>query len=985
MQYFSWFLVISIHVKPMRPYLYYLFFFLGLQGLFAQNPLVTTDSLLQATWVNYRYDAMSLEEKIGQLFMVSVASNESGQRTDRIKELIKNHHIGGVIFSKGGPNRQAKLCNEYQSLSKTPLLIGMDAEWGLAMRLDSTYAFPWNMTLGAIQNDEIVEKVGRQVGKHAKRLGVHINFAPDIDINTNAANPIIGNRSFGEDREAVTAKGIAFMKGMESVGVLSSGKHFPGHGDTAVDSHHALPVIPFSRERLDSVELYPYNKLIKEGLSSIMVAHLEVPSMELKKGLPSSLSEQIISGILKEEMGFEGLVFTDALNMKGATKYGVDGEVELAAFIAGNDMLLMPESVADAKEKIVQAYNKGKISEQRLALSVKKILMAKYKVGLNNYRPIQTANLYQDLNSLEDDLIYEEAIENAITVVKNKFNLLGIRNLQNKKIAYVKFGDAPNDEFLKSLKRYAKVTEVNGENITTLKTKLADYNLVIIGHHKSNESPWKGYKFSKKELAWLQEISNLRSSNLILCVFAKPYALKEVATFQNIDAVVMSYQNSGLSQKKTAELLFGAIPASGKLPVSTNMEFPAGTGVLLKSLKRLGYSIPERVGFSSLKLSKIDQLVQNGLDSLMYPGAQVVVARKGKIVYNKSFGKPTYKSNREVKEDDVYDLASLTKILATLPMVMKMDEENKIRLNDTFEELVPDYSNTEIKNVTVLKALSHYGRLPAWIPFYVRTLDKKRQPSEEFYRKVPTPGFSYKVAENLYLTDAYKDSIYNRIGRQDLKSNRYRYSDVPYYVMKKYIEDTYGQRLDKLTSDFLYDKLGAQHTSYNPLEKFPKNKIIPSEEDKYYRYQTVHGYVHDMGAAMQGGVGGHAGLFSNANDVAKIMQMYLQEGYYGGSRFFTSRTVKKFNTCYFCDKNVRRGVGFDKPQLENSGPTCGCVSRKSFGHSGFTGTYTWADPEEEIVYVFLSNRTYPTASNTLLVKSGLRTRIQQAIYDSILN
>lgn len=327
----------------------------------------------------------------------------------------------------------------------------------------------------------------------------------------------------------------------------------------------------------------------------------------------------------------------------------------------------------------------------------------------------------------------------------------------------------------------------------------------------------------------------------------------------------------------------------------------------------------------------------------------------------------------------------MTKILATLPLIMKMEEEGKIALNDTFQDLVPEYADSELKDVTVLKALSHYGRLPAWIAFYIDTLDKNKKPSSEFYRNAPSKGFSFKVSDNLYLTDAYKDSIYNRIGRQSLKSNRYRYSDVGYYVMKKYIEDVYKKGMDELTDDFLYKPLGAFHTSYNPLKKFPKNLIVPSEIDKYYRYQTVQGYVHDMGAAMQGGVGGHAGLFSSANDVAKIMQMYLQGGFYGGTRFLEDRTIKKFNNCYFCDKHVRRGVGFDKPQLENSGPTCGCVSRKSFGHSGFTGTYTWADPEEEIVYVFLSNRTYPTASNTLLVKSGLRTRIQRAIYDAILN
>lgn len=969
----------------MRLFLRIFFFLFCSLPLFAQNPLITRDSLAQAEWVNDHYENMTLEEKVGQLFMVMVASNQSKQDTDKIKELIENEHIGGVIFSKGGPQRQANLCNEYQALSKVPLLIGMDAEWGLAMRLDSTYAFPWNMTLGAIQDNSIIEKVGHRVGLHAKRLGVHINFAPDIDINTNPKNPIIGNRSFGETREVVTNKGIAFMKGMESAGILSSGKHFPGHGDTEVDSHKDLPVIPFSRARLDSLELYPFRKLINEGLSSVMVAHLEVPSLEIKEGLPSSLSEQIISGVLKEELGFEGLVFTDALNMQGASKFGKEGEVELAAFNAGNDILLMPENVLEAKSLLIKNYNRGRISERRLSESVKKILMAKYKVGLNDYQPIKLDNLYKDLNSNEDDILYEEAIENAITVVKNRYELLGIKNLENKRIAYVKFGDAPNDTFIEELNKYTKVTQVNADNIETFKKELANYNLVIIGHHKSNESPWKSYKFSDKELAWLQEISNLRTSNLILTVFAKPYALSDIATFQNIDAVVVSYQNSKIAQKKTAELLFGAIPALGKLPVSGSFEYRAGSGIKVSSLNRLGYSFPERVGLSSYGLREVDKLVKDGLDSLMYPGAQVLVARHGKVVYNKSFGKPTYDSESGVLNDNIYDLASLTKILATLPMVMKMEEEGKIALNDTFEELVPEYSDTEIKNVTVLKALSHYGRLPAWIPFYVRTLDKDRKPSKEFYRTQPSLGYSVKVADNLYLTDAYNDSIYNRIGRQDLKSNRYRYSDVPYYVMKKYIEDTYGEKLNILADDFLYSRIGANYTSYNPLEKFPKNKIIPSEEDNYYRYQKVQGYVHDMGAAMQGGVGGHAGLFSNANDIAKIMQMYLQNGYYGGTKFFESRTVKKFNTCYFCNKNVRRGVGFDKPQLEHSGPTCGCVSRKSFGHSGFTGTYTWADPEEEIVYVFLSNRTYPTASNTLLVKSGLRTRIQQAIYDSIIN
>ncbi len=966
------------------PFAYLLLLF-SLSVSSQSNPLVTKDSLAQQRWVDTTYENMSLDEKIGQLFMVIVASDQNKTSTDRIKNLIESHKIGGVIFSTGGPVRQARLTNDYQAASKIPLLVGMDAEWGLAMRLDSTYAFPWNMTLGAISDSTIIEKIGYRIGQQAKRLGVHINFAPDVDININPKNPIIGNRSFGEDRENVAQKGIALMMGMENAGVLTSAKHFPGHGDTAVDSHKSLPTIGFSRARLDSVELYPFKKLIKKGVSSVMVAHLNVPALEIKKEIPSSLSENIISGVLQEELQFKGLVFTDALNMNGVSKNAKKGEVELAAFLAGNDILLMPKNVEEAKAALLKAINRKKISSARLERSVKKILKAKYKSGLHKYKPVKIENLYEDLNTLEDDLIYEEAIENAITVVKNNFYLMGIKKLENKKIAYVKFGEADHTTYLNTLNKYAKVTQIEGKDIASLKKNLANYNLVIVGLHKNNQSPWKGYKFSENELFWLQEIANLRSSNLILSVFAKPYALLELPSFKNIDGVVVSYQNSKIAQEKTAELLFGAIEAKGTLPVSAHMNLPVGTGIQLKSLKRMGYSFPERVGMSSTKLAEVDRLVQNGLDSLMYPGAQVLIARKGKVIYNKGFGNPTYDSKELITTDHIYDLASLTKILATLPTIMKMEEDGEIRLNTTFKEMVPAYADSELKNVTVLKALSHYGRLPAWIAFYIDTLDDDRKPSTEFYRNNPSDGFSIKVSDGMYLTDAYKDSIYNRIGRQDLKSNRYRYSDVAYYVLKKYIEDTKKARLDKLTDDFLYAPLGATNTTYNPLQKFNKSKVVPSEEDTYYRYQTVQGYVHDMGAAMQGGVGGHAGLFSNANDVAKIMQMYLQGGYYGGERFLDARTVKKFNTCYFCDKNVRRGVGFDKPQLKDKGPTCGCVSRKSFGHSGFTGTYTWADPDEEIVYVFLSNRTYPTARNTRLVKSGLRTRIQQAIYDAIIN
>lgn len=962
-----------------------LFILFCLQAIGQVNPLVVKDSIAQMAWVENQFANMSLQQRVGQLFMVSVASNQSKTATDRVKNLVKEQGVGGVIFLVGGPVQQAKLTNDYQSVSRIPLLIGSDAEWGMAMRLDSTYAFPWNMTLGAIQDSAIVEKVGYQIGRHAKRLGVHINFAPDLDVNNNPKNPIIGNRSFGEDPKNVAQKGRAFVRGMERAGVLSSGKHFPGHGDTATDSHKSLPIINSSVERLDTIELYPFKKVMKSGLSSTMVAHLDVPSLEPREGHPSTLSKSIVTGVLKKQLGFKGLVITDALNMKAVSEFAPEGKVALEAFLAGNDMLLMPENVLKAKETIIEAYNKGTITEERLAESVKKILMGKYKAGLYNYQPVDLENLYEDLNGIENDVVYEEAIEGAITVAKNNFALMPIKKLDNKKIAYVHFGDDSGAPFLKTLNKYYKVTDIQAKDIAQYKKELANFNLVIIGFHKDNSSPWKGYKFSENELFWLEEISRLRTSNTILALFARPYALLDVLNFDTVDGVVVGYQNSEIAQEKVAEVVFGAIGVTGKLPVSAHDELPEGTGVDVEPIQRLGYSIPERVGMSSEMLAEVDTLVQQGMDSLMFPGAQVLIARRGKVIYNKNFGKPTYQSEANIKEESIYDLASLTKILSTLPMIMKMEEEGRIALNDTFKDLIPEYVDTELKDVSVLKALSHYGRLPSWIAFYLDTLTKDRKPSSEFYRKNPSEAFPYKVAEHLYLTRTFKDSIYNRIGRQSLKSNRYRYSDVGYYVFKEYIENTYNRPINELVDEFLYKPMGLQRTTFNPLNKFSEEEIVPTEEDDYFRYQTVQGYVHDMGAAMQGGVGGHAGLFSTANEVAKIMQMYLQGGYYGGERFFNARTVKRFNTCYFCNKNVRRGVGFDKPQLEEKGPTCGCVSRNSFGHSGFTGTYTWADPDAEIVYVFLSNRTYPSATNTLLIKSGLRTRIQQAIYDSIIN
>lgn len=954
--------------------------------LFAQenNPLIVkNDFQNQKKWVDSIYGNMTLEEKIGQLFMADIFSSDPKAKTDKIKDLITNYHLGGVIFSKGGPMQQAKLNNEFQALAEIPLIIGMDAEWGLAMRLDSTYAFPWNMTLGAITDNKIVEKIGRRIGEHSKRLGVHINFAPVVDINTNPKNPIIGNRSFGEDRDNVTEKALAFMKGMQSAGIMGSAKHFPGHGDTDMDSHKTLPTIDFSRERLDTLELYPYKKLINEGLNSVMVAHLNVPALEPRINYPSSLSSKIITDLLKKELGFNGLIFTDALNMKGASNFKKPGEIELAAFLAGNDVLLISEDIPKAISFLIESYNEKTITEKRLAYSVKKILYAKYKVGLNHYKPVRTMYLLDDLNSVVDDALYEEAMDNALTVIKNDRAILPIKDLQKKRIAYINFGDDSGAEFLNELKKYGHVDWVKANSLDEYIQKLKEYNYVIIGFHKSNDNPWKSFEFTQNEVVWLYEIA--RTNTVILDVFARPYAMLDLKTTANFEGVIMSYQNSKISQQLSAQLIFGAREAKGKLPVSLGEEFPLNTMLKTKSLRRLKYGTPESVGVNSYKLKKIDSLANLGISEEMFPGAQILVARKGKVIYQKNFGYHEYDKKIEVKDTDVYDLASLTKILASLPMIMELVDKKELSLNTKLSEMLPEYKKSNKANVTLKQMLSHYARFKAWIPFYRHTLnDEKTAISSKYYSDIPGKNFNVEVAENIYMRRDYIDTIYKDIRESPLNARmEYKYSDLPYYILKKYLEEKYNKPLERIVQQNLYESLGANYTMFHPLSKFSKDNIPPTEQDNLFRNQKVQGYVHDQGAAMLGGASGHAGLFSNSNDVAKIMQMYLWKGFYGGKRYFEPDVFERFNTCYYCDENVRRGVGFDKPQLGNVGPTCGCVSMTSFGHSGFTGTFAWADPEKEIVYVFLSNRTFPDAENRKLIKSDLRSKIQEVIYEAI--
>jgi beta-glucosidase-like glycosyl hydrolase/CubicO group peptidase (beta-lactamase class C family) len=937
-------------------------------------------------WADSVLSKMTLDEKIGQLFMVAAYSNKDSNHVKQIIKLIEKYNIGGLIFFQGGPVRQANLTNLYQSKSKIPLMIGIDAEWGLRMRLDSTIRFPKQTTLGALQNDTLIYAMGAEIARQSKRLGVHINFAPVVDINSNPNNPVIGNRSFGENKFLVTRKSLAYMLGLQNNKVLACAKHFPGHGDAAEDSHYTLPVLNHPLHRFDTLELFPYKKLLAMGVSSVMIAHLQIPA--INDTLPASLSKKIITDILKNQMHFAGLIFTDALNMKAVSNLYKPGELEVLALAAGNDVLLFSEDVPRAFESIKEAINKKTLSIDRINESVRKILIAKKWLGLDNYRKIETNNLWKDLNNNYAKALNHKLFESSITLLENKNFLLPLKKTDTLKIALINFGDTAQNLFYNTLKKYIALDAFNiplkpkASEITTLLEKVKTYNLYICAIYPHNKTTEK-YGITDELTALINKL-NLKST-LCAVLFGNPYALQYLKGSTLYDALLVTYENTPEAKSVAAQTIMGGNTCHAKLPVSVSQWHCLGDGEIIHNEVRFKYVLPEYLGIRSDDLNLVDSIAINGIKEKAYPGCQILAAKKGIVFYYKSFGYHTYDSTRAVVNTDVYDLASVTKILATTAALMKLNDEEKFSLDKNLGYYLPEILDSSVyAKLVIRKILAHEAGLISWIPFYLKTLDKNNNFKPQYYSNTRTDSFNIKVAENLYLLSSIKDSIFKEIKNTPLrKKNNYLYSDLGYYFIKEIIEKITKQSLDKYVDSVFYKPLGLHTLTYNPLNKIEKHNIIPTEDDKIFRKQLIHGYVHDQGAAMCGGVGGHAGLFGNANDVAVMMQMYLNYGTYGGERYLSKKVIKEYTRCQFCPSN-RRGAGFDRPTMMNDkGPTCNCVSADSFGHTGFTGITVWADPGEDIVFVFLSNRSHPVGDNPKILSMNIRTRIQQQIYNAI--
>ena len=935
-------------------------------------------------WVDSVFNSLTPEQKIAQLMVIRAHSNLGADHVTKVTNEIQKYNVGALCFFQGGPVRQAHLTNFYQSIAKTPLMVTIDGEWGVGMRLDSVTKFPYQLTLGAMDNQRLVYEMGLAVGEQCKRLGIHVNYAPVVDINNNPNNPVIGFRSFGEDKDKVIKFGIAYMKGMQDAGIMACAKHFPGHGDVDVDSHLDLPVINKSRNELDSNELKPFRELINAGIGSIMVAHLSVPSIDSGDHRASSISKNTVTGVLRNDIGFNGLTFTDALEMKGVAKYFPGGVISVEALIAGNDMLCLPEDVGKAIDAIKNAISEKRLSWDELDVKVRKVLKAKYQLGLSQVKPIETTNLLRDLNSKTDAIRLKVAKE-TITVLKQGTGNALLPLKKNSKVAYIAIGDTDANNFGKSIGETFKTDSYSlswkdgDDKADEIFEKVTNkYDAVIIGIHNFSNRPANNYGITNSSISLWRR---LNKSNSVTLVFGNVLA---AANFCNATTLIACHQDDNITRQVAADLLKGKVSALGKLPVRV-CGFGAGHGIDVAAIEK-----PGPLERRAIMAQTIDSIVTDAIAQKAFPGCVVFAVQNGEIIYDKAYGNYTFDNAQPVTLESIYDLASVTKISATTVSVMKLYEEGKLSLKKKLGDYLPWVQGTNKADLGIDDILLHQAGLVPFIPFYRETIDTATGiPNPEIYSEKAKPGFSIRVAEKLYMRNDWQDTIISRILQSPLgRHGRYVYSDNDFIFLGKIVEQITGITLDQYVLKTFYNKIGMRTTGFKPRERFWKEgSIVPTEYEKHFRQQLIQGDVHDEGASMFGGVAGHAGLFSNAYDLAMLYQMLLNGGTFNGERFLKEETINLF-TAYH-SKDSRRGYGFDKPEKDNvtrrEPYPSELASPQTFGHTGFTGTCVWVDPKYDLVYIFLSNRVNPTRNNPLLSQLFVRGKIQDAIIGAIKN
>jgi beta-glucosidase-like glycosyl hydrolase/CubicO group peptidase (beta-lactamase class C family) len=924
---------------------------------------LNAQSKAEKKWVKKQFNALSLEERIAQLMVLRAHSNWDDKKRDTLSQLIQKYNVGGLCFFQGGPVREAMQTNYYQSIAKTPLLITMDAEWGVGMRLDSVEMFPRQLSLGAIASDQLVYKMGEAVAAQCKRLGIQVNYAPDMDINNNPNNPVINDRSFGQNKERVIQHGIAYMKGMQDNGIMATAKHFPGHGDVSVDSHLDIPIINKTRAQLDSMELAPFRALINAGIGSVMVAHLSVPAIDTTPKYATSLSPKAINELLKTELGFKGLSVTDAMDMQAISNYFPRGEANVRALLAGNDMLCLPGDIGQSIEKIKEAIQEGRLSEEDINNRVRKVLAAKFKYGLNKKQFIDTTNIIADLNQAVG-AIKAQMAQQSLTYCKAQT----LPNL-NPKIttAYVALNTAQPNLLTKSLEELYKVkifyaNPKDSLSLVRIKDSINQYQQVIVGLHSYNRKPANHFQIPNFIIQYLNE---QHPQNWMHIIMGNPYA---VGDFPNIQNILFAYEDNDFAEKAVLNWMEGKEKATGQLPVTVTPQLPYGSGNALVQ-----------------NLTTIDSLVFDAISKKAIPGCQVLVAKNNEIIFNKAYGTTAGEGSSPVSLNTYYDLASVTKVTATTVSIMKLVDEDKIDINKTIGDYLPWVKGNSKANITLKDLLLHQAGLYPYIKFYESLLQKDGSYFPNLISNKKDMDHAYFISPGKWLINSWKDTIQNQILRSPVTApGKYVYSDNDFIFLGNIVEQVSGKSLDDYTNQNFYEPMGMKSTGFLPLEKTNIDNIAATELDNYFRHELIRGSVHDEGASTMGGIAGHAGLYSNATDLAKIYLMLLNNGNWEGKQYINASTIKKFTA--YNTSNSRRGLGFDKPEKDNATSKdpypSASASSETFGHTGYTGTCVWADPSTGILFIFLSNRVFPTRDSKVFNSLNLRPKIQEAIYAS---
>ncbi|MEO6836971.1 MAG: glycoside hydrolase family 3 N-terminal domain-containing protein [Ginsengibacter sp.] len=955
----------------------------------------TTNSAAKQ-WADSVFNTLNNDQRIAQLMVLRESSyNHEGPvyYDSAIIEAIKKYNIGGIVLFQGSPVKQANFINYFQSIAKTPLMVCIDGEWGLGMRFDSVIPLNHQMMLGAINDSALIYQYGKLVGRQCKRMGIQINFAPVVDINNNPNNPVINDRSFGENKYKVARFGIAYMNGMQAEGVLSCAKHFPGHGDVSVDSHLDLPVINKSMAQLDSLELYPFKRMFAAGVPSVMIAHLYVPAIDSTPNMATSLSKKNVTGLLRDKLHYDGLTFTDALGMKGVAKYFPGGQIDVQSLIAGNDILDLPENVDSAIEKIKQAIASNQLSWNDIYEKCKKVLAYKYMYGVAHVKPVDTNNLTNDLNDGVREM-NKIVAENAVTILNNQDKEFFPLTDENKKIAYLGIGVDSANTFATRLKTdlkadafYFNYREDAGRIATIVALIKKRYNTVVIGVHGYNRYPRNNFGISDYALDLIKQIQNSDSANYktILFDFGNPYALKNFCDTKNL---VACYEDDSITQNAAADILEGKLIAKGTLPVTVCDNYKFGSGIISKRVMPL--ATPDEEGVNGLQMTRdIDSIANLGIIGKAYPGCVVLVARHGKIIFEKAYGTYNYDTPEPVNLNSIYDMASVTKICGTTLGVMKLYDEGKLSLDKTLGTYLPWVRKSDKAYLNIEKILLHQARLVADVVFYKKTVDPLTgTPLPQYFQPDSSAKFKVRVAQNLYLRSDYADTMNKSIvDSKLLPTEKYVYSDNDFILMADVVRAISGLRIDKYADKYFYKPMGLTSIGFNPRNRFDTNLVAPTEIDTYFRLQHLHADVHDEGSAMFGGDAGHAGLFSNAEDIGALLQMFLDGGSFKGKQYIKSSTLNLFSA--YNSSISRRGIAFDKPQQDNYTTKdphpypSRFASPLTFGHTGYTGTAIWVDPKYDLVYVFLSNRVNPVRSDNLY-KYNIRGAIEDAVYKAMV-